>query len=296
VYSENYCVDIGTHVFPTIKYSLIYNRLIKVKDLPKSYFVSPRPARNEDVLLVHTEDYVRKLQTGALSPSEILTLELPYSKGLVDASLLCAGGTTLALKIALSEKVALHLGGGFHHAFPDHGEGFCVLNDVAIGIRRLQADGMIQKAMVIDCDLHQGNGTAAIFKGDDEVFTFSIHQENNYPFFKPPSDLDIGLPDGAGDEEYLSNLKDKIPRIIDEFKPGLILYVAGADPYVDDQLGGLRLTVGGLKRRDEFVFGLAKENVIPIAACMAGGYAYKIEDTVQIHCNTVEAALGESLD
>lgn len=292
MYSENYCVDIGAHVFPTVKYSLIYDRLKKAKSLPKSYFVSPGPARDEDVLLVHTEDYVRKLQTGNLSPFEILTLELPYSKELVDSSWLCVGGTILAVQIALKEKAAVHLGGGFHHAFPDHGEGFCVLNDVAIGIRRLQVDGAIESAMVIDCDLHQGNGTAAIFKADEKVFTFSIHQENNYPFSKPPSDLDIGLPDGVGDEEYLSNLKDNIPRVIDEFKPELILYVAGADPYENDQLGGLRLTMGGLKRRDEFIFGVAKSNDIPIAACLAGGYAYEIEDTVKIHCNTVETALG----
>lgn len=259
--------------------------------LTKDDFISPVPPRWDDILLVHTEDYVQKLRDGTLSPLEILKLELPYSKDLVESSLLCAGGTILTLHIALKEGVGLHLGGGFHHAFPDHGEGFCVLNDVAIGIKRVQADRQIQRALVIDCDLHQGNGTAQIFRDDENVFTFSIHQENNYPFFKPPSSLDIGLPDGIGDEEYLSNLKKNIPGIIDQFKPELILYVAGADPYENDQLGGLQLTMEGLRRRDGFVFGQASTHGIPVAVVLAGGYAYKLEDTINIHCNTVKVFL-----
>lgn len=293
IYSGSYYVDIGEHVFPTIKYDLIYNRLIKDEKFSKDCFLSPKPAREEDVLLVHTKDYVQKLRTGSLSPSEIFTLELPYSEKLVKASWLNAGGTILTCRIALEEKVGVHLGGGFHHAFPDHGEGFCVLNDVAIGIRRAQADHDIQKVLVVDCDLHQGNGTAAIFRDDKDVFTFSIHQEDNYPFFKPSSDLDVGLPNGVGDDEYLRHLADNIPRIIREFKPDLIFYLAGADPYEDDQLGGLCLSMEGLRRRDKFIFGLAKENTIPIAVLLAGGYAHRIEDTVQIHCNTVKAAFGK---
>ena len=288
VYSKKYRVDIGEHVFHTIKYDLIYDRLIKDGLLSKDDFILPKPARWDDILLVHTEDYVQRLRNGTLSPLEILRLELPYSKDLVDSSLLCAGGTILTLRIALKEGMGLHLGGGFHHAFPDHGEGFCVLNDVAIGIKRVQTDRQVQRTLVIDCDLHHGNGTAQIFKGDENVFTFSIHQENNYPFFKPPSNLDIDLPDGVGDDEYLSNLADNIPKIIEEFKPDLILYLAGADPYEDDQLGGLRLTMEGLRKRDEFVFGQASTHRIPVAVVLAGGYAHRLEDTVNIHCNTVK--------
>jgi len=292
VYSEDYYVDIGDHVFPTVKYRLIHNRLIEEHVLRKEDVVSPSIAGDEDVLLAHTPQYLKKLEEGKLSREEMLTLELPYSKELVKSSLLCCGGTILASQMALKKGVGIHLGGGFHHAFADHGEGFCVLNDIAIGIKRAMKDKLIKKALVIDCDLHQGNGTAAIFNADKAVFTFSVHQENNYPFFKPKSSRDIGLKDGARDKEYLSVLTEEIPKIVSSFKPNLILFVAGADPYKGDQIGGLALTIEGLRKRDEFVFGVAKNYSIPIAVVLAGGYAYRQEDTVQIHYNTIMTALN----
>lgn len=287
IYSPRYRVDIGSHVFPTVKYDLIYKRLIpEYKDL----IIEPEPAKDTEVALVHTWEYIHKLQTGTLSRKEIYTLELPYSKELVDASWLCAGGTIMACRIALEEGCAIHLGGGFHHAFPDHGEGFCVLNDIAIGIKVTGA-----RTLVIDCDLHQGNGTAYIFKNDKDVFTFSIHQENNYPIPKPPSTLDIGLMDGVGDSEYMMYLRAHIPQIIERFKPKLIIYLAGADPYKFDQLGGLKLTMDGLRERDRYIFGLAKKDSIPIAVVLGGGYAVSIEDTVQIHYNMVMEACRQFL-
>lgn len=291
VYTEDYYVNIGQHVFPTLKYRLVHKKLIEEKILKSSDFIAPRMATDEDLLLVHTNEYLEKLNNGALTPVEIFTLELPYSKELVMASYLCVGGTILTSRIALDEGVGLHIGGGFHHAFPDHGEGFCVFNDIAIGIRRMQKDGRIKKALVIDCDLHHGNGTAAIFAKDDTVFTFSIHQENNYPFIKPKSNLDIGLRDMVRDEEYMDNLKKHVPKIISDFKPDMILYVAGADPYIDDMIGNLALTVKGLERRDKFIFDTARNYGIPIAAVLAGGYARDYNDTVQIHYNTIKAGL-----
>ena len=295
VYSADYYVDIGTHVFPTVKYRLIHDKLIAGGVAREKDFVAPEAASDADILLVHTKEYLTKLKKGTLSHKEIVTLELPYSKELVKASSLCAGGTILACRIALEDGVGIHLGGGFHHAFSDHGEGFCVFNDVAIGIKRMLADGAIKRGLVIDCDLHQGNGTASILANDHEIYTFSIHQEDNYPFFKPKSDMDVSLWSGAGEEEYLRELKSRVPLIIDEFKPDLIVYVAGADPYEDDQLGGLKLTMNGLMERDKLVFGEAKKRKTPVAAVLAGGYAKKEEDTVQIHYNMVRIGLGDEI-
>lgn len=291
VFTEKYGVDIGGHVFPTVKYGLIYERLMASGLVQPDVFVEPEPAEDEDILLVHTHDYVHKLKTGTLSKSEILTMELPYSKELAQASWLCAGGTILACRIAMETGLGIHLGGGFHHAFPDHGEGFCVFNDVAIAIKSLQKHGQVERILVVDCDLHQGNGTAVIFSRDKTVFTFSIHQAHNYPFYKPASDADINLPDGCRDNEYLEHLKVNLPDIIDNFSPGLIIYLAGADPYEHDQLGGLALSMDGLKKRDEYVLTLARKNRVPVAITLAGGYALQIKDTVQIHFNTVKTAL-----
>lgn len=290
IYSPDYLVDIGQHVFPTLKYKLLYERLLENKIITRHEVIQPALADDGDLLLVHTPEYINKLKTGKLTYQEILTLELPYSKLLVTASWKCAQGTILTCQWAVKEKIALHLGGGFHHAFADHGEGFCLLNDMAIGIKKLLKDRLIKKAMVIDCDLHQGNGTAAIFYKSKEVFTFSIHQQNNYPLSKPPSHLDIGLEDGAGDEDYLEALEVNIPKVIKNFLPDLILYVAGADPYKQDQLGGLKLSREGLKRRDEFILSCVKENNISCAIVLAGGYATKLEETVDIHYNTVLSA------
>jgi len=292
IYSEKYRVDIGAHVFPTEKYALIKKILIKQGMFKEDDFLSPPMPDEKDVLSVHTEEYLNKLKKGQLSMMEILTMELPYSQELVEASLLCVGGTIQACKNAIENRLGIHIGGGFHHAFPDHGEGFCVLNDIACGIKYLQRTEKIVKALIVDCDLHQGNGTAYIFREDRSVFTFSIHQENNYPAIKPPSDLDIGLADGVSDEEYLEKLKENIPKIIDSFQPELVLFVAGADPYEKDQIGGLSLTMEGLEKRDELVIGWAKDANIPLCIVLAGGYAFEVNDTVTIHCNTIRTAIN----
>ena len=290
VYSDRYDLNLGNHVFPSVKYRLVKEKLVREHIAGPGDFVEPAAASEDDVALVHHRDYLRKLQTGKLSYLEILRLEIPYSPELIRAVWLSAGGSILAGRLALEDGVAVNLGGGFHHACPDHGEGFCVLNDLAIAIRRLQKDKSIERAMTVDCDVHQGNGTASIFGGDHTVFTFSIHQENNYPYPKPPSSLDIGLHDGAGDEEYLRELAQGLDRALGEFSPGLIFYVAGADPYRDDQLGGLKLSLEGLEKRDRLVFEKARERSIPVAVALAGGYARRLEDTVQIHSNTIRVA------
>ena len=232
----------------------------------------------------------RKLRNGTLSYQDILRLEIPYSRQMVEAFWLAAGGTMLAARQALEDGVGFNVGGGFHHAFPDHGEGFCAINDIAVAIRRLQRDGAIQRAMVVDCDVHHGNGTAAIFAGDPSVFTLSIHQFNNYPTEKPPSSLDIHLADGIGDAEYLHRLGNGYRAALAMFQPGLVLYVAGADPYMEDQLGGLSLTFEGLMERDRLVIRTALTQGIPVAIVLAGGYAQSVEDTVTIHANTAEVA------
>lgn len=250
----------------------------------------PSPATNDQVALVHTPHYMQKMESGTFTWQDEMTLELPFSTELRDAMWLCVGGSIDAGRQALARGVAVHLGGGFHHAFPDHGEGFCLVNDVAIAVRALMHESLIERVVVIDCDLHHGNGTAAVFNDQPEVFTFSIHQQNNYPFLKPPSDLDVGLPDGVGDDEYLGLLAEHVPSILEEHKPELAFYLAGADPYRDDQLGGLALTIDGLRRRDELVFAALGDAGVPVAAMLAGGYARRFEDTVEIHCEMVRAA------
>jgi acetoin utilization deacetylase AcuC-like enzyme len=292
VYSKDYAVDIGDHVFPTSKYDRIEERLLKESPFKNRLeIVTPKPAADEDILLVHEEGYLGKLKNGRLNPEEVFRLELPYSRKLFAASLICCGGTILASEIALEDRLGVHLGGGFHHAFPDHGEGFCVLNDIAVAVRYLMRRRAVEKALIIDCDLHHGNGTSAIFSGDPKVFTFSIHQENNYPFFKPRSNMDIGLRDRASDKEYLAALCENIPAIISGFKPSFIMYVAGADPYKEDRIGGLSLTKEGLRKRDEFIYNQAISYAVPIAVVLAGGYAYREEDTVDIHYNTIISGL-----
>lgn len=291
VYSKDYHVDIGQHVFPTVKYDLVYKKLIEESGFKPSDFIEPEKATEEDLLLVHTKEYIEKMMKGTLSTQEIFALELPFSKELVEASCLCVGGTIAASRMALEKGTGIHLGGGFHHAFPDHGEGFCVFNDVAVAVVKMRRDKAIARTLVIDCDLHQGNGTAFIFSEDKDVFTFSIHQENNYPFYKPKSDLDIGLRDRARDEEYIGKLKDNIPKIISGHKPDLIYYIAGADPYEGDRIGNLSLTVEGLERRDRFIFDTAKNFGVPVVCVLAGGYAQDHNDTVAIHYNTIKSAL-----
>src|SRR6184192_4156629 len=316
IYSDDYYLPIGAHVFPAEKYRLVHRRLLDTKIAEPADFLIPQPASDQDILLVHKPEYVNKLKNGTLSPLEEMQMEIPYSPELVHAFWLAAGGSILAAQYALKDGVAVNVGGGFHHAFPDHGEGFCMIHDVAVAIRRMQKDGKIRTAMTVDCDVHQGNGTAAIFAGtrtvseplpssgpevmgrkplmrgahDGDVFTISLHQENNYPAQKPPSSIDVDLPDGVGDDDYLAWLDNALSSGLRQFTPDLICYIAGADPYREDQLGGLALTIEGLKKRDELVFRVARARGIPIMVTFAGGYAQRVEDTVTIHCNTVVAA------
>jgi acetoin utilization deacetylase AcuC-like enzyme len=318
VYSEKYFLPIGEHVFRADKFRLIRERLLQQHVADESDFLTPEPASESDVLLVHSPHYVNKLMEGSLTAREELQMEIPYSPQVVDAFMLHSGGSILAAECALRDGVGVNLGGGFHHAFPDHGEGFCMINDFAVAIRAMQKRGRIRRAMTVDCDVHQGNGTAFIFGNaahkantlpsarassissaaggtmtegpSKDVFTISLHQENNYPFIKPASSIDVNLPDGCGDMEYLAWLDNALSSGLRQFEPELICYVAGADPYNQDQLGGLNLTIDGLKRRDELVFRAARARNIPVMTTYAGGYASRVEDTVTIHCNTVIAA------
>lgn len=290
VYDDRYDLNLGTHVFPSQKYRLIREQLLVDRLAAAEDFLAPEPATDEDVLRVHSQDYVYKLKTGTLSHTEILRMEVPYSRKLVEACWLAAGGSILAGRRALEDGWAANIGGGFHHACPDHGEGFCVIHDVAVAIRRLQFDGAIQRAMVVDTDVHQGNGTAEIFGGDGDVFTLSIHQEHNYPFPKSHSTVDIDLPDGIGDDDYLAILEKHLHQAFYDFSPQIIFYVAGADPYREDQLGGLKLSMEGLRRRDALVFDYALRKGAPVAITLAGGYARKLDDTVSIHIGTILAA------
>ena len=318
VYSERYLLPFGEHIFRADKYRLIRELLVHQPVADESDFLVPRPASEDDVMLVHSPHYVNKLMEGSLNAREELEMEIPYSPQVVDAFMLHTGGSILAAERALKDGVCINIGGGFHHAFPEHGEGFCMLNDFAVAIRVMQKRGLIGRAMTVDCDVHQGNGTAFIFGNaaykpnklpswsaaafgappgatmteapTTDVFTISLHQENNYPFVKPPSSIDVNLPDGCGDLEYLAWLDNALSSGLRQFEPELISYVAGADPYREDQLGGLDLTIEGLKRRDDLVFRAARAHDIPVMVTLAGGYALRIEDTVAIHANTVLAA------
>jgi acetoin utilization deacetylase AcuC-like enzyme len=294
VYSDRYYADIGIHVFPMKKFEMIKDELIRRGVVSAKEILEPPPATSEQVQRVHDREYVEKLEHGRLSVLEEAILELPYSKGLAAASFLCAGGSILTAREAMKRGAAANLGGGFHHAFPDHGEGFCVFNDVAVAIRELQAKKEIRRAAVIDVDVHQGNGTAAIFRDDPSVFTFSIHEEENYPAIKPPSDQDVGLETGADGAAYLAALRYWVPRILDRHQSELVLYVGGADPYQEDQLGRLRLTRDDLRERDRFVFGECVSRGIPVAVFLAGGYARDLNDTVGIQADMVEAAFAAS--
>jgi len=290
IYSDGYDLNLGEHVFPSAKYRLIRKNLLETQLAGEADFLEPQPADDADILLVHTADWVQKLKTGELEPWEVSRMEIPYSPELVRAVWLATGGSILAGRRALADGVAVNIGGGFHHAFPSHGEGFCAIHDVAVAIRKLQSDGAIARAMTVDLDVHHGNGTAAIFARDASVFTFSMHQENNYPFEKPPSDLDVNLPDGCADELYLSLLRENLRQALPAFRPDLIYYLAGADPYREDQLGGLALTLEGLRERDRTVFTMAREHNVPVAVTLAGGYARNVEDTIAIHVGTVREA------
>lgn len=288
-YSPYYYADIGEgHVFPIKKFELVRDRLLKEGTLSIDEIFEPEPAKVEDVLLVHTEDYVTRLINGDLNAKEVRKLGLPWSKSLVRRSFLATSGTIEAAKFALESGVASNLAGGTHHSFPDRGEGFCVLNDVAVAIRVLQKEKLANRFLIVDCDVHQGNGTAFIFAGEETVFTFSMHGAKNYPLHKEISNLDIELPDKTGDREYIETLEEALPRIF-VHDPDIIFYLGGADPFEKDKLGRLALTMEGLMKRDETVLRFAKENHTPIVTVMSGGYALDINDTVEIHSNTIRA-------
>jgi acetoin utilization deacetylase AcuC-like enzyme len=309
VYSDRYHVDIGAHVFHMGKYALVRESLLERRLLEPADFVAPEPASWDELALVHAPEYLEKTRTGTFRPSELALLELPWSAEIAEGFRLMAGGTITAARLAVEARArqrreapgagsghpaplsaAASLGGGFHHAFPSHGEGFCLYNDVAVAIRALQRDGTIARAAVVDVDVHQGNGTAFTFEGDPSVFTFSIHQESNYPQIKPRGSLDVGLPDGADDHEYLRALDRALPHVL-AAGPDLLVYVAGADPYLDDQLGGLNLTFEGLRGRDFLVLTAARAAGVPVVIVLAGGYARRVEDTAAIHIATIEEAL-----
>lgn len=290
VYSENYwMVDLGSHVFPIKKYRLIYEKLLS-SGVRAENFLTPQQASPADLELVHSEKYVKKVITGKLSHAEMLALEIPYCQECVDFAFLTVGGTIRAAEQALQDGLCIHIGGGFHHAFSDHGEGFCIFNDVAVSLEKLFQEGRIQRAMVVDCDVHQGNGTASIFHNKEYAFTFSLHQMDIYPAEKTRSSLDVGLWSGDGDDEYLSALGQHFPRLYEEFKPDLVFYLAGADPFENDQLGELEITHEGLKDRDRIIIENARGRDLPLVIVLAGGYASEIEDTVTAHMNTISVA------
>jgi acetoin utilization deacetylase AcuC-like enzyme len=301
-YSPRYSIDIGPHVFPTQKYRLVVEHLLARELIQRSDIVEPGPASWEDLALVHTAEYLAKLRDGTMTPEDIAQLELPWSREMVSGFRAMVGGTVDAARLACLApdfrvlasgfRIAVHVGGGLHHAFPNHGEGFCPFNDVAVAIRVLQSRG-IERAAVVDLDVHHGNGTAFIFESDPRVFTFSMHQQHNYPMWKPRGSLDVGLPDGTHDVTYLRELERALPRVVDQ-APQCVFYLAGADPYEDDQLGGLRLTVDGLRRRDRMVIDAVRAAGIPLVVVLAGGYARRVEDTIAIHAATIEEARGAS--
>jgi acetoin utilization deacetylase AcuC-like enzyme len=288
-YTPRYYADIGEgHVFPIRKFEMVRDRLVGEGTLLAHELIEPQPAAMDEVRLVHTEDYVSRLCEGKLTYSEIRRLGLPWSPALVQRSFYAVGGTIAAARQALRFGIGSNLAGGTHHAFADRGEGFCVLNDVAVAIRVLQREGKIGRAAIVDCDVHQGNGSATIFAGDLAVFTLSIHGAKNYPLFKVRSTLDVELPDKTGDDTYLEALADSLSSAF-EHQPDIVFYLAGADPFVGDKLGRLALSIDGLKRRDEQVLSRCYELEVPVVTVMSGGYGENIDDTVEIHCNTIRA-------
>jgi len=290
-YSDHYVIDLpANHRFPIQKYRRIRERLLVEGTLRADELLEPTLADPRDICRVHTKNYWEQLSRGTLPAAAIRRLGLPWSESLVRRSRASVQGTLSAARIAIREAVAANLAGGTHHAFPDRGEGYCVLNDIAVAIRTLQHDAWVQRMAIVDCDVHQGNGTAAIFANEPDVFTFSIHGDHNYPFRKVPGTLDIALPDGTGDDDYLRALEPAVSRLLAEFRPGLVFYLAGADAHEGDRLGRLRLTHQGLRRRDELVLSACRDAAIPVAIALAGGYGQDLDDTVEAHCNTIRAA------
>jgi acetoin utilization deacetylase AcuC-like enzyme len=288
VHSPHYYCDIGPHVFPTEKFERVRRELVAAGEVADDEILTPEPAARDDLLLVHAPEYVDDLEHLRWTPRTACS-ELPLTAEIVRAYRLAAGGTTLAAREALTRGAGINVGGGFHHAFADLASGFCYINDLAVAVRVLQRDREIERAAVVDCDLHQGNGTAHLFRDDPGVFTFSIHQEHLYPV-KEKSDLDVGLENGTGDDEYNRRLADSLERVW-AHRPEIVLYQAGADPFEDDQLGALRLTFAGLETRDRLVLEGCRARGIPAVVTLGGGYARRVSDTVRIHTQTCRIAL-----
>ena len=279
------------HSFPKSKYDLLRRRIMESQIAQHVDLKIPRPATYEEIIRAHDPTYIHRLQNGELSAKEIRRVGLPWSAEIVRRARYSAGGTIEACRAALEEGIAVNLGGGTHHAFSDHGQGYCWLNDSVIAARAIQAEGLAGSILIIDCDVHQGNGTAAIVKNDPTIFTFSIHGKNNFPYQKEKSDLDIALENGADDAVYLKALEKGLKESMGVAGADLVIYLAGADPYKDDRFGRLALTKNGLAARDRLVFQRCLEAGLPTAVTMAGGYARNVQDTVDIHFQSILAAL-----
>jgi acetoin utilization deacetylase AcuC-like enzyme len=282
------------HRFPVAKYAMLRDAVVAQGIVAAERVLDPPRVGDDALLLVHTPEYVRRFREGALDAAELRRLGFPWSPGLVERSYRAVGGTIAAARHALEHGLAMNLAGGTHHAFPDHGEGFCVFNDVAVAVRLLRRDGLARRVTIVDLDVHQGNGTHAIFARDADVYTFSMHGGKNYPFHKVAGTLDLELADGTGDDAYLDMLRDALPRVLAASSPDLVVYIAGADPHEGDQLGRLALTFDGLSRRDAFVLDSCREVGIPVAITIGGGYGRRIEDTVAVHAQTVRVAAARS--
>jgi acetoin utilization deacetylase AcuC-like enzyme len=290
-YSDHFVLPLPSgHRFPMAKYGLLRDRVLESGLGRNGALRVPAAATDDDLGTVHDADYLRRVTSGSLSLQEIRRMGFPWSPGLVERSRRSVGGTIEAARAALRDGVAVNLSGGTHHAFPDRGEGFCVFNDVAVASRVLQREGRARRIAILDLDVHQGNGTAAIFAGDPSVFTLSVHGTNNFPFRKERSDLDLELPDHAGDEPFLEAVGEGVDAAIEASRPELAFFLAGADPFAGDRLGRLGVSKEGLAERDRMVFQRCREGGIPVAVVMSGGYAPRIEDTVDIHFATVEMA------
>jgi acetoin utilization deacetylase AcuC-like enzyme len=293
VWSAGYACDIGPHVFPIEKYARVRDALVAAGDVAAADILEPSPPDRALLELAHTSAYLDDLE--ALRWTErTARSELPISREIVDAFALGASGSVLAAREAMRRGAAAHVGGGLHHAYPDHAEGFCYLNDLSVAVRALQNDGLVTRSAVVDLDVHQGNGTAACFARDPSVFTLSLHQEQNYPVPKEPGDLDVGLPDGCTDDEYLAALEPALARVW-AHAPQVVLYQAGADPFLRDRLGGLSLTFEGLAARDRAVIDGCRTHGIPVVVTLGGGYADRVEDTVRIHATTCRILLGRPI-
>ncbi|MBL8534280.1 MAG: histone deacetylase [Betaproteobacteria bacterium] len=290
LYTDHYVLPLPEgHRFPMEKYRMLRERVVAsgvCRDEPP---VSPRAATDEEILRVHDAGYLGRVVAGTLAPEEIRRIGFPWTPEMVERSRRSSGATLEACRAAIEDGMAVNLAGGTHHAFRDRGEGYCVFNDAAIAAVAMQAEERVRRVLIVDCDVHQGNGTASIFRDDPSVFTFSMHGAHNFPFRKEESDLDIELPDGTGDAEYLRALEGGLFRALSAAQAGLVIYLAGADPHEGDRLGRLKLTKGGLEARDRFVLRTCADSGLPIAVTMAGGYGRRIEDTVDIHFATVRA-------